>query len=101
MFSEGPREGMKDLDCWVEPTGPLFISTLRPVELLDLRLKHVENVARRSAALELGSEWVCENILPYACLVRSQGIIKNKLEVGRGSRVSVRHKGGNGEVEGR
>ncbi len=73
---------MKDLNCWVEPSGPLFISTLRLIELLDLLLKHIENVARRAAVLELGSEWVCDKVLFYACLVRSQGIIKNKLEVG-------------------
>ncbi len=83
MFSECPREGMKDLDCWVEPPSPVFISTLRPIELFDLLLKHVENAARRSAVLELGGEWVCEKIFPYACLVHSQGTIKDKLEVGR------------------
>ena len=82
MLSERPREGIKDLYCWVEPPRPLFILTLRLTELLDLLLKHVENVARRSVVLELGGEWVCENIFLYACLVRSQGIIKNELEVG-------------------
>ncbi len=83
MFSEGPREGMKDLDCWVEPSGPFFISTLRPTELLDLLLKNVENVARRVAVLELVSEWVITKILLRASFVRSEGIIKNKLEVGK------------------
>jgi len=83
MFSKCPQEGMKDLNCWVKPPGPLFISTLRPTEFIDLLLKHVENVARRVTVLELGSEWVYEKVLLYVCLVRSQAIIKNKLEVGR------------------
>ena len=83
MSSERPREGMKDLDCRVEPPGPLFISTLRPIELVDLLLKHVENVARRVAVLELVSEWVITKILLRVSFVRSEGIIKNKLEVGR------------------
>jgi hypothetical protein len=60
-----------------------------------LLLKDVENAARRVAALELGSEWVGEKILPCAFFVCFQGIIEDKLEVGRcGSRVSMRHKGG-------
>jgi hypothetical protein len=54
---------MKDLYSWVEPPGPLFISTSKPIELVDLLLKYVEDVARRLAVLELGSEWVCEKIL--------------------------------------
>jgi len=82
MLSERPREGIKDLDCWVKPSGPPFVSTLRPIELVDLLLKHVENVARRVAVLELVSEWVITKILLRASFVRSQGIIKNKLEVG-------------------
>jgi hypothetical protein len=59
MFSECPREGMKDFYSRVEPSGPLFISTLRLIELIDLLMKHVENVARRVAVLQLGNEWVC------------------------------------------
>jgi hypothetical protein len=47
-----------------------------------LLLKDVENAARRVAVLELGSEWVGEKILLRAFLVRFQGIIENKLEVG-------------------
>jgi hypothetical protein len=82
MFSERPREGMKDLDGWIKPPGPLFISTSRPIELVDLLLKHVENVARLVAVLELVSEWVITKILLCASFVRSQGTIENKLEVG-------------------
>ncbi len=81
MLSERPREGIKDLDCWVKPPSPPFVSTLRLIELVDLLLKHVENVARRVAVLELVSEWVITKILLRASFVRSQGIIKNKLEV--------------------
>ena len=63
-------------------------------------LKQVENAARRFAVLELGSEWVREKILLCAFFVRVQGIIKYLLEVGGrgGSRVSMRHKGGSGEL---
>ena len=103
MFSERPRECMKHLYSWVEPSGPLLVAALRLIELLDLLLKHVENVARRVAVLELGSQWVITDILLCAPFVRSQGIIEYKLEVGdrRGSSVSVRHKGGNRGVEGK
>ena len=82
MVSERRRECMEDLYSWIEPTGPLFISTLRLIELLDLVLKHVENVVRRIAVLKLGSEWVITKILLHMSFVRSQGIIENKLEVG-------------------
>jgi len=82
MFSERPRECMKDLYSWVEPPAPVFISTSRLIELVDLLLKHVENVVRRLAVLELGSECVITKILLQASFVRSQGIIEYKLEVG-------------------
>ncbi len=62
---------MKELYSWIEPSGPLFISTLRLIELLDLLLKHVENVARRVAVLQLGSEWVIMKILLRVSFVRS------------------------------
>ncbi len=82
MFSERHRECMKDLYGWVEPPGPVFISTLRLIEFLDLLLKQVENITRRAAVLELGNEWVITKNLFCASLVRSQGIIEYKLEVG-------------------
>jgi hypothetical protein len=81
MFSERPRECMKDLYRWVEPPGPVFISTLRLIEFLDLLLKQIENMTGRAAFLELGSKWVITKILFCASFVRSQGIIENKLEV--------------------
>jgi hypothetical protein len=56
---------------------------LRLIELLDLLLKDIKNAARRVAVLELGSEWVREKIFFRAFFVRFQGIIENKLEVGR------------------
>ncbi len=103
MYSERVRERMENLYSWVEPPRPLFIAALRLIELLNLLLKHVENVARRVAVLELGSQWVITDILLCAPFVRSQGIIEYKLEVGDrgGSSVSVRHKGGNRGVEGK
>ena len=73
---------MKHLYGWVEPSGPLLIAALRLIELFDLLLKHVENITRRGAVLELGSEWVITKIVFRAAFVRSQGIIENKLEVG-------------------
>jgi hypothetical protein len=103
MFSECHRECMKDLNSWVEPPGPVFISTLRLIEFLDLLLKYIENVARRAAVLEPGSEWVITEILFCASFVHSQGIIEYKLEVGGCSRnrAGMRHKRGDGGVEGR
>ena len=82
MFSERHRECMKDVYSWVEPLGPVFISKLRLIEFLDLLLKQVENITRRAAVLELGSEWVITKNLFCASLVHSQGIIEYKLEVG-------------------
>jgi hypothetical protein len=82
MFSEHPREGMKHLYGWVEPPGPLFVAALRLIEFLDLLLKQVENITRRAAILELGSEWVITKILFYASFISSQGIIEYKVEVG-------------------
>jgi hypothetical protein len=82
MFPEHPREGMKHLYGWVEPPGPLFVAALRLIELLDLLLKHVENITRRAAVLELVSEWVITKIHFCASFVRSQSIIENKLKVG-------------------
>ena len=69
MFSERHRECMKDLYGWVEPPGPVFISTLRLIEFLDLLLKHVENITRRAAVLELGSE--CDYEDPFLCVFRT------------------------------
>ena len=40
-------------------------------------LKHGENVARGVAFLELGSEWVCYEIIPRAFLICFEGIIEN------------------------
>jgi hypothetical protein len=74
---------MKDLHSWIQPPRPPFISALRLIELLHLPLKDVENAAGRVAALELGSEWVGEKIVLCALFVRFQGVIENKLEVGR------------------
>jgi hypothetical protein len=48
-----------------------------------LLLKDVENAAWGVAVLELGGECVGAKILPRAFFVRFQGIIENKLEVGR------------------
>jgi hypothetical protein len=73
---------------------PLRAAALRLVELLDLFLKYGENAASRIAGFELVSERVREKIVLRAFFVLFQGIIENKLEVGRsGSKVSVRHKG--------
>jgi len=56
---------------------------LRLIELLNLLLKYFENAGGRVAILEVGSEWVGEEIVLCAFLVRFQGIIENKLKVGR------------------
>ena len=62
---------------------------------MDLLLKDFEDAGGRVAVLEVGSEWVREEIVICAFFVRFQGIIENKLEVGRcqfsSSSVSVRH----------
>ena len=45
-------------------------------------IEKVKNVARRVAVLEVSSEWVITKILLCAPFIRSQSIIKYKLEVG-------------------
>jgi hypothetical protein len=65
---------MKDVHSWVQP---LRIAALRLIELLELLLKHGENVARRIAGLEPVSEWVLKGIHLCALLVRFQGIVEN------------------------
>ena len=65
---------MKNVHSWVQP---LRIAALRLIELLDLLLKHGENVARRIARLKPVSEWVLKEILLCALLVRFQGIVEN------------------------
>jgi hypothetical protein len=82
---------MDDVHGWVQP---LRIAAFRLIELLDLLLKHRENVASRIAVFEPVSERMREKIVLCAFFVRFQCIIENQLEVGRcGSRVSVRHEG--------
>jgi hypothetical protein len=81
---------MKDVYCWVEPPR---IAALRPIELLDLFLKHGENAASRMTGLEAASERGGEKIVLCAFFVRFQGTIEDQLELGRcQSRLSVRHK---------
>jgi hypothetical protein len=65
---------MKNVHSWVQP---LRIAALRLIELLDLLLKHGENVARRIARLKPVSKWVLKEILLCALLVRFQGIVEN------------------------
>jgi hypothetical protein len=65
---------MKDVHSWVQP---LRIAALRPIELLDLLLKHGENAASRIAGFEPVSERVREKILLCAFFVRFQGTIEN------------------------
>ena len=73
---------MKDVHSWIQPPRPPFISALRLIEALNFLLKHVENAAGRVAVLELGSEWMGAKVVLCASLVRFQGIIEDKLEVG-------------------
>jgi hypothetical protein len=58
-------------------------------------LKDGENITRRITGLELGSEWMCKEVVLSVSLVFVQGIIDDQLEVrGRGDgRLSVRHEG--------
>jgi hypothetical protein len=79
-FSEGIRKGTKDIDRRVEPFGQAVIGTLRPIEVLDLLLKHSSNAAGGVACLELGSERVVKKVLLCSSLIFFQGIIENLLE---------------------
>ena len=64
---------MKDVHNWVQP---LRVAAFRLVELLDLLLKHVENVARRVAGLDPVNEWVLKEIVLCGLLVRFQSIVE-------------------------
>jgi hypothetical protein len=90
---------MQDVHSWLQP---LRIAALRLIELLDLLLKKSEYAARRITGLEPASEWVLEEIRLCALVVRFQGIVENKFEVGRrGKRLIMRHKGGSDELRGK
>jgi len=93
---------MKDVHGWIQPFRQPLIAVLRLIEILNLLLKHGDYAARRIARFEPVSEWVLEEILLRAFLVRFQGIIEDLLEACRrgGSSASVRHKGGRGELRG-
>ena len=60
---------------------------------LDLLLKQSENATGRVAGLELGSEWVRQEVLLCASLIFFQSVIKNWFEGRRrcSSRLSVGH----------
>ena len=62
---------MKDVHGWIQP---FLIAALRLIELLDLLIKHGENIASRIAFFDTLSEWVREKVYPRAFFVRFQGI---------------------------
>jgi hypothetical protein len=62
---------MKDIHSWVQP---FLIAALRLIELLDLLIKHGENIAGRIAFFDPLSERVREKVHPRAFFVRFQGI---------------------------
>jgi hypothetical protein len=92
-FSDGIRKGREDIDRRVEPSGQALIDSLRLIELSNLLLKDSSNAAGRIAFLELSSEWMGEKVLLCASLICFQGIVENRLKVGRrcGRRMSLRH----------
>ena len=69
-YSKGLREGIKDIDCWVEPTCQPVVGASRLVEVLDLLLKYSKNGGRRIAGLELGGEGMREKVLLCLPFVR-------------------------------
>lgn len=95
-FSEGCREGVENIYHRDQPFRQMVIGILRSIGVLDLLLKHKENVVGRVAALKLGSEWVRKKVLLCVLFIFFQIITKSSLEAGRqcGSRVGVIHKDG-------
>ncbi|KAI9447412.1 hypothetical protein H4582DRAFT_2051173 [Lactarius indigo] len=53
--AEHCRKGVEDIDSWIKPLGQPVVNTLSPrlLKLLDLVLKHSENVSRRITAVEV------------------------------------------------
>ena len=92
------RERIQDIHGWIEPICQPLIAASSSIEVLDLLLKHGENGGWRVAGLELGCEWMGEEIFLCLFFVFFQGIIEYELEVGgRGGRgVSTRHESGSG-----
>jgi len=62
-LSESRREGIEDIDGWVEPFRQLVIAALGLIQLMDLLLKDGENVGRRVACLKLGGEWMSKEVV--------------------------------------
>ena len=94
MRSEYRRESKENTYSWIEPLGPSIIDTPRLIWPMDLLLKKGYNVGGRVAGLELGDEWIGQQILPRAFLVHFQRVIDDRLKIGRrGGEVRVRHKG--------
>ena len=77
MRSEYRRESIEDTYSWIKPLGPSIIDTLRLIWPMDLLLKKGYNVGGRVAGLELGGEWMGQQILPRAFLVHFQRVIDN------------------------
>ena len=75
--SNSLREGVEDIDCWVQPPCQPVISGLRLIEVVDLLLKYSENGGRRIAGLELSCERMREKVLLCLLFVHFQGIVEN------------------------
>jgi hypothetical protein len=53
--TESSRECEQNIDSRIDPLDPLFVGTLRLIELLNPSLKHGENSTGGVAGLQLGS----------------------------------------------
>jgi hypothetical protein len=91
--AEGGREREQDIDGRVHPLDPLFVGTLRLIELLDPSLKHGKNGTGAVAGLQLGGQRMRGNVALCLLFVLFQSSCKYCLEAcGRGGgRRNLRH----------
>jgi len=82
-LSESRREGIEDIDSWVEPFRQLVIAAPGLIQLTDLLLNDSENGGGRVACLKLGGEWMSKEVVLCLFFVCFYGIIENELEVGQ------------------
>lgn len=64
------RESEEDVDCRIQPLRQPLIVIANLIGLLRLALKDGQNGSERVAVVQLGSKWMCEEVLFRMLFVR-------------------------------
>ena len=73
--SKNVREGIENVDGWIQPFRPSLIGTPGLIKPLELFLKDSDDGIGRVAGLELSGEWMCTQIVLCLFVVGVQGVI--------------------------